>query len=62
MYIYTIKLIDGERSRKIRDICGPANSTLEEARDYAELVFKDVKKEYHEPEKLVLTRRCLPGI
>jgi len=62
MYIYTIKLVDGERSRKIRDICGPANSTLEEARDYAELVFKNVKEDYPEPEKLVLARRILPGI
>ncbi len=62
MYIYTIKINEDGKSKKIQDICGPANGSIKECKEYAEGVLKKVKSKHSNPEKITMTRRTMPGI
>ena len=62
MYIYTINICDDSGRKKIQDVCGPANGSIKECKEYAEDVLKKIKSEHSSPEKITMTRRILPGI
>jgi len=62
VYIYTISISEGNENKKIEDVCGPANGSIKECKEYADDVLKEIKLNHSSPEKITMTRRILPGI